>query len=114
MLQIRNRKIWLYITIQFAVVGACVAISQTIAAIGFPVIIMLLIPMRILVVPRWFRLTELQILDDFTATNKMVLASLGGRPGLRENSAEDGWGLERRRSERRFGIPRQRAGSIHR
>ncbi|KAJ9130436.1 Boron transporter 1 [Pleurostoma richardsiae] len=114
MLQIRKRKIWLYIGIQFFTVAACVAISHTLAAIGFPVLIMLLIPLRILVVPRWFRLKELQILDDFTATNKMVLASLGGKPGLPEDSKEEDWGLERRRSENRFGVPRQRAGSLHR
>ncbi|KAH8903578.1 hypothetical protein BR93DRAFT_884981 [Coniochaeta sp. PMI_546] len=114
MLQIQKCKIWLYISIQFSAVVACVAISHTIAAIGFPVLIMLLIPLRILVVPRWFRLKELQILDDFTATNRVVLASLGGKPGLPENSREEDWGLERKRSEKRFGIPRQRAGSLHR
>jgi len=114
MLQVRKRKVWLYIAIQFAAVAACVAVSHTIAAIGFPLLIMLLIPLRILVVPRWFRLKELQILDDFTATNKMVLASLGGKPGLPEETREEDWGLERKRSEVRFGVPRQRAGSVHR
>lgn len=114
MLQIRKRKIWLYIGIQFFAVAACVAISHTLAAVGFPVLILLLVPLRILVVPRWFKLKELQILDEFTMTNKMVLASLGGKPALPENSKAEDWGLERRRSEARFGVPRQRAGSIHR
>ncbi|KAK4152170.1 boron transporter 1 [Chaetomidium leptoderma] len=114
LLQVRKRKIWLYIAIQFSAVAACVAISHTLAAIGFPVLITLLIPFRILVIPRWFALHELQVLDDFTATNKIVLASLGGKPALPEHSTEEEWGLERRRSERRFGVPRQRAGSIHR
>ncbi|KXX76196.1 Boron transporter 1 [Madurella mycetomatis] len=114
LLQVRKRKIWLYIAIQFSTVAACVAISHTLAAIGFPVIIMLLIPLRILIVPKWFKLKELQVLDDFTATNKIVLASLGGKPALPEHSTEEEWGLERRRSERRFGVPRQRAGSLHR
>ncbi|KAK3299562.1 HCO3 transporter family-domain-containing protein [Chaetomium fimeti] len=114
LLQVRKRKIWLYIAIQFSTVAACVAISHTLAAIGFPVLIMLLIPLRILVIPKWFHLDELQALDEFTATNKIVLASLGGMPALPEHATMEGSGLERKRSERRFGIPRQRAGSIHR
>ncbi|RBQ78594.1 hypothetical protein FVER14953_00060 [Fusarium verticillioides] len=111
---VRRRKVFLYIALQFIGVAACVAISHTIAAIGFPVLIILMIPLRILVVPRWFTLKELQILDDFTATNKTVLASLGGKPILPEDSKVEDWGLERRESEARHGVPRQRAGSLHR
>ncbi|KAM5360160.1 hypothetical protein ACJA88_014922 [Fusarium oxysporum] len=114
MLHVRRRKIILFIGLQLVGVAACVAVSHTLAAIGFPILIILLIPLRILLVPRWFTLQELQILDDFTATNKMVLASLGGKPVLPEHSKEEDWGLERRRSEARHGVPRQRAGSIHR
>ncbi|KAK2749940.1 hco3 transporter family protein [Colletotrichum kahawae] len=114
LLQVRRRKIWLYIILQFVDVAACVAISHTLAAIGFPVLIILLIPMRVVLVPRWFTQKELQILDDFTATNKIVLASLGGKPGLPEGSREEEWGLERRVSESKHGVPRQRAGSLHR
>ncbi|KAM0664487.1 hypothetical protein ACQRIU_006345 [Beauveria bassiana] len=113
-LHVRRRKISLYIGIQFLGVAACVAISHTLAAIGFPLLIIILIPLRIMLVPRWFTLKELQILDDFTATNKMVLASLGGKPALPEETREEDWGLERRRSEERHGVARQRAGSIHR
>jgi hypothetical protein len=107
MLQVRRRKIALYVGVQILGVAACVAISHTIAAIGFPVLIILL-------VPRWFTLKELETMDDFTATNKMVLASLGGKPGLPEHSKEKDWGLERRRSETRHGVHRQRVGSLHR
>jgi len=39
-------KIWLYIAIQFSAVAACVAISHTLAAVGFPVLVLLLIPLR--------------------------------------------------------------------
>lgn len=53
-------------------------------------------------------------MDDFTATNKMVLASLGGKPSLPEGSREEDWGLERRASEGKHGVARQRAGSLHR
>jgi boron transporter len=114
LLQVRKRKITLYISLQIFGVAACVAISHTLAAIGFPVLIILLIPLRILLVPRWFTLKELQVLDDFTATNEIVLASLGGQPELPEHSKVEDWGLERRRSEQRHGVPRQRAGSLHR
>ncbi|KAF5677093.1 HCO3 transporter family [Fusarium circinatum] len=113
-IRVRRRKVSLYIALQFIGVAACVAISHTIAAIGFPVLIILMIPLRILIVPRWFTLKELQILDDFTATNKTVLASLGGKPILPEDSKIEDWGLERRESEARRGVPRQRAGSLHR
>jgi hypothetical protein len=115
LLHVRRCKITLYITLQILFVLACVAISHTIAAIGFPVLIILLIPFRIMLVPRWFTLREFEIMNDFTAINKTVLASLGGKPGLLEHSskAED-WGLERRRSETRHGVSRQRVGSIHR
>jgi len=99
---------------QLAFVFACVAISQTIAAIGFPVLIILMIPARIIFIPRWFTLEELQVLDDFTVTNDVVLASLGGKPALPEHSRVEDWGLERRRSETQHGVSRQRVGSIHR
>ena len=53
-------------------------------------------------------------MDDLTANNKVVLASLGGAPKLPEKSTADDYGLERRFSEGRSGVPRQRAGSYHR
>ncbi|KAK7994970.1 hypothetical protein PG990_013743 [Apiospora arundinis] len=114
LLQVRRRAIWLFIGLQGLGVVATVAISQTIAAIGFPVLIILLIPLRTHLMPRWFLLSELEVLDDFTCTNKQVLASLGGAPALPEHSKEEDWGLERRRSEQRFGLRRQRVGSIQR
>ncbi|CAF3458500.1 unnamed protein product [Fusarium graminearum] len=114
LLRIRRRKIILFISIQLIGVFACVAVSHTLAAIAFPVLVILLIPLRIVIVPRWFSLQELQILDDFTATNKAVLASLGGQPVLPEHSKEEDWGVERRHSESQHGVARQRAGSIHR
>lgn len=75
---------------------------------------MFLIPLRILAVPKWFSLRELQIMDDFTATSGVVLASLGGKPALPEHTHKEDWGLERRRSEGQRGVHRQRAGSIER
>lgn len=109
---VRRRKVLLFIALQMAGVASCVAVSHTLAAIGFPVLIILLIPLRIFLVPRWFSLGELQIMDDFTATSAVVLASLGGKPGLPEQSREEDWGLEKKREEKKRGARRQRAGSF--
>ncbi|KEY74772.1 hypothetical protein S7711_06670 [Stachybotrys chartarum IBT 7711] len=114
LLRVRRRKIMLYIGLQLVGVAACVAISHTLGAIGFPVLIILLIPLRILLVPRWFALEELQILDEFTATNEMVLASLGGKPALPENTKAEDWGVTRSREMEQHGAHRQRMGSIER
>lgn len=110
---IPKRKIWLYIGLQAFGVAATVAISQTIAAIGFPVLIIALIPMRVWLLPQWFSRRELQVLDDLTANNKTVLASLGGAPTMPEEKME-GLGEEKRWREEQEGVERQRAGSIHR
>ncbi|KAH1663480.1 hypothetical protein KXW65_007846 [Aspergillus fumigatus] len=114
LLTVRRRKIALYIACQALGVAATVAISQTIAAIGFPILIIALIPFRVWIMPRWFSVEELDVMDDLTANNSAVLASLGGPsqfPGQPDNEM---FGLERRYSEQRFGSTRQRAGSIHR
>jgi hypothetical protein len=114
LLRVRRRKILLYIGLQLVGVAACVAISHTLGAIGFPVLIILLIPLRILLVPRWFALEELQILDEFTATNEMVLASLGGKPALPENTRAEDLSVTHSREIDRHGVHRQRIGSIER
>ena len=126
--KVPRRKIALYISLQITGVAATIAISQTIAAIGFPVLIIALIPLRTFLMPKWFTKRELNILDNLTADNKAVLASLGGRPaGIGDEKDEDGEpGGEEIDPERRSGIGesptrqrsrsavRQRAGSITR
>ncbi|KAF6767125.1 Bicarbonate transporter, C-terminal [Kalmanozyma brasiliensis GHG001] len=77
---IRRSKIALFVGIQWLFAAMCIAISATIAGIGFPVIITLLIPVRYWVVPRWFSPLELKILDAPTADADGVLASLGHEP----------------------------------
>lgn len=79
--------------------------------LGFPVLVCVLIPFRWKTMPRWFTVKELEIMDDLTANNEVVLASFGGAPKLPESSTADEYGLERRFSERKTGVPRQRAGS---
>ena len=64
--------------------------------------------------PKRFSVKELEVMDDLTATNKVVLASLGGAPKLPGDSTADEYGLERRYSARATGVQRQRAGSYHR
>ncbi|OJJ52254.1 hypothetical protein ASPSYDRAFT_95775 [Aspergillus sydowii CBS 593.65] len=114
LLTVRKRKILLFIVLQGIGVAATVAISQTIAAIGFPVLIILLIPLRVWALPRWFSEKELDVLDDLTADNSAVLSSLGGPPKFPGQTEPSHEGLERRYSEQRAGVPRQRAGSITR
>ncbi|KAA8912746.1 HCO3 transporter family-domain-containing protein [Sphaerosporella brunnea] len=100
-------KIALYLALQAVGVAACVAISQTIAAIGFPLLICALIPFRWKTVPRWFTTEELATLDALTADNMVVLASLGGRP-------KEMGGMDEREGRERDaeGMKRQRVGSI--
>ncbi|KAI9834096.1 MAG: hypothetical protein M1819_003381 [Sarea resinae] len=84
LLRLRKRRIAYFVFWQLLAVACTVAISQTIAAIGFPVLIVALIPLRWVVIPRIFTVEELEIMDSLTATNEVVLASLGGRPEMPE------------------------------
>lgn len=77
---IRRSKIALFVGIQWLFAAMTIAISATIAGIGFPVIITLLIPLRYYLVPKWFSPLELKILDAPTADADGVLASLGHEP----------------------------------
>jgi boron transporter len=79
-LALSKKKIAFYVFWQCLGVTLTVAISQTIGAIGFPVLIIALIPLRWKVIPRWFTAKELRLLDEPTAKSEVVLASLGGRP----------------------------------
>ncbi|KAJ7718125.1 HCO3 transporter family-domain-containing protein [Mycena maculata] len=76
--QVRKSRILLFVGVQLIGFGATFAITQTIAAIGFPIIIMFLIPLRVLVVPRLsFTPEELAILDGPTAS-PFTMESVGG------------------------------------
>lgn len=122
----------MYIGLQALGVACTVAISQTIAAIGFPVLVTALIPLRTFLMPKWFSEHELATLDALTANNPAVLVSFGGTPakmqGLEQDfnvsSTEtagdieqgDRYDLSRARSgsSHSRGAVRQRAGSITR
>jgi hypothetical protein len=81
----RRLAIWAFVAIQLIGFGATFAITQTIAAVGFPIIILLLIPFRTWVLPRWFLDEELRILDAPTAS-PFTMISVGGNFG---ESVED-------------------------
>ncbi|TBU25500.1 anion exchanging protein [Dichomitus squalens] len=79
--RVRKSRILLFIAVQLVGFGATMAITQTIAAIGFPIIIFLLVPLRTYVVPRLpFTEEELAILDGPTAS-PFTMESVGGIKG---------------------------------
>jgi hypothetical protein len=87
-LQVPRTKIMLFLLFQILGVGFSVAISQTIGAIGFPVIILSLIPLRWSVMPHLFTRRQLEIMDALTADSDVVLCSLGGKPIMPEVALE--------------------------
>ena len=76
----RKQAIWYFIALELIGFGATFAITQTIAAVGFPIIILLLIPVRTLVLPKYFTQQELSILDAPTAS-PFTMESVGGNFG---------------------------------
>ncbi|KAB8274036.1 HCO3 transporter family-domain-containing protein [Aspergillus minisclerotigenes] len=79
----RRWSIWLFVIIELIGFGATFAITQTIAAIGFPVIILLLIPVRAFLFPWVFTPVELGVLDAPTAS-PFTMESVGGVHGYDE------------------------------
>src|SRR6185436_10257564 len=76
----RRNRIWAFVGLELAGFGATFAITQTIAAIGFPVFILLLIPIRVYLLPKYFSPEELDILDAPTAS-PFTMESVGGNFG---------------------------------
>lgn len=90
--RIRRRAVCAFVAIQLLGFGATFAITQTIAAVGFPVVIFALIPLRILVLPKWFSVEELAILDGPTAS-PFTMVNVGGNYGEEaETGSGDGEG----------------------
>ncbi|KIK72861.1 hypothetical protein PAXRUDRAFT_179768, partial [Paxillus rubicundulus Ve08.2h10] len=76
--KVRKSHLILFVTIQLLGFGAAFAMTQTMAAIGFPVVILLLVPVRTLIIPRLpFTPEELSILDGPTAS-PFTMESVGG------------------------------------
>ncbi|KAL1955186.1 hypothetical protein VTO42DRAFT_8951 [Malbranchea cinnamomea] len=76
----RRMAIWVFVGIELIGFGATFAITQTVAAIGFPVFIFVLIPLRSFLLPRWFTRHELSVLDAPTAS-PFTMESVGGAYG---------------------------------
>lgn len=77
----RRSAIWLFVAIELIGFGATFAITQTVAAVGFPVFIFALIPIRALLLPKWLSAQELSVLDEPTAspfTMESVSGTYGG------------------------------------
>ena len=73
----RKRAIWYFVALELVGFGATFAITQTIAAIGFPIIILLLVPVRTFLLPKYFSAEELALLDAPTAS-PFTMESVGG------------------------------------
>lgn len=81
LLEIKRRSaIWLFVAIELIGFGATFAITQTVAAVGFPVFIMALIPLRALLLPKLFSPEELALLDEPTASS-FTMEGIGGSWG---------------------------------
>jgi hypothetical protein len=73
-------KIWLFVGVQIFAVACTVAVSQTIAAVGFSLLIIALIPLRTFLMPYRFTEHKLSVLDYPIADSPAVLVSFGGTP----------------------------------
>lgn len=78
-----RRAVWLFVGVEVAGFAATFAVTQTVAAVGFPIVILALIPVRAAVLPRWFSPLELSVLDAPTA-GPFAMQSVGGSYGGRE------------------------------
>ena len=81
LLRLSRIKIFSYTLTMVIGFAVLLAISQTIAAIGFPILVLLLIPFRIIVLTKWFTPEELTILDSPVAST-LPLDSIGGLPDV--------------------------------
>ncbi|KAH6892255.1 HCO3 transporter family-domain-containing protein [Thelonectria olida] len=85
LLRIRRRAaIWIFVAIELVGFGATFAITQTVAAVGFPVFILALIPIRALLLPRIFKPEELSALDEPTASDFIMEGISGARHGVKD------------------------------
>lgn len=91
--KIRRSAVWAFVLVELAAFGATFAITQTVAAVGFPVFIFLLIPLRAAVLPKWLRPEELSVLDEPTAS-PFTMESVGGTISVGNGGAEEEQVLE--------------------
>lgn len=82
----RKQAIYFFVALELIGFGATFAITQTIAAIGFPIIILLLVPVRTFLLPKYFTVEELSLLDAPTAS-PFTMESVGGNFGEKVEEA---------------------------
>ncbi|KAG5932693.1 hypothetical protein E4U53_001215 [Claviceps sorghi] len=85
----RRSAIWSFVLIELLGFGATFAITQTVAAVGFPIFIFLLIPLRAVLLPRVFTPEELNVLDAPTASD-FIMEGIGGSWGGRHRAPRPG------------------------
>jgi hypothetical protein len=76
----RPFAVWMFVAIELLGFAVTFAITQTVAAVGFPVFIIALIPVRAMLLPRIFRPEELAALDEPTAS-PFTMEGIGGSWG---------------------------------
>jgi hypothetical protein len=84
----RRWAVWAFVGLEIVGFGATFAITQTIAAIGFPVFILFYIPLRTFIMPSFFTSEELGLLDAPTAS-LFTMESVGGNHGQVAEPAMD-------------------------
>ena len=97
----RKSSVWIFVLIELLGFAATFAVTQTVAAIGFPVFILLLIPVRTFLMPKWFRPEELRALDAPTA-GTFVMESVGGAYGEDPDgngNGDSGWEAAERKNQ---------------
>jgi hypothetical protein len=78
--KVRRGAVWAFVGAELVGFAATFVITQTVAAVGFPVVIFALIPARALLLPRWLTPEELAVLDGPTAS-PFTMESVGGSFG---------------------------------
>ncbi|KFH47576.1 putative transporter-like protein [Hapsidospora chrysogenum ATCC 11550] len=82
----RRSAVWIFVAIELIGFAATFAITQTVAAVGFPIFIFALIPVRALVLPRFLSPEELAVLDAPTAS-PFTMEGIGGAWGGASSSS---------------------------
>lgn len=98
----RRAAIWSFVALELVGFGATFAITQTVAAVGFPCFIFALIPVRALLLPKLFTPQELAALDAPTASD-FIMENVGGTYGAVDSATaseveREGEGEGRRRA----------------
>lgn len=85
----RRAAVWSFVAIEVAGYAAIFAIQETIAAVGFPLVILALIPVRALIMPHLFSPEELDALDAPTASD-FIMEAIGGSFASKEEADPGG------------------------